>query len=375
MSLGPSPLSCSRLTSVAGRAAIRLDALHETVVDHLRQIQLAELGVVLSEIPEVRGEVVDIRVREKHLRVDVQAVVQIQYGGVVRPQIMREPPPHGLAVLGIFRPMRGLAQSADEAQDEMAVAIPKASRDDNRAADHSNAHGDRVGHHVIGNFAPLQALDGGNDAAQYAGAKRGGSLDAAAGHLHEFHFLRLDAELFENSARGVVARSADAVNADFLPLEIRYRLDARLHDKFVLRRLAARDHDEIDASNGRLRRGLGGGPEHREIAGEQRRQSLSGRGDEDELRREAVAGEKARVLSGPKRDTVAADRGVADLDRFGLLGCGGSVVPGEQEDSGDERVKRKTENRREKISHNPYSFQRFLSVSSIFGEIAVPSGG
>src|ERR1043165_3748198 len=97
MSLGPSPLSYSRLTSAAGRAAVRFDALHETVVDQLRQIQLAELGVVLSEIPEVRAEVVDIRVREKHLRVDVQAVVQIQYGGVVRPQIMREHPPHGLA--------------------------------------------------------------------------------------------------------------------------------------------------------------------------------------------------------------------------------------------------------------------------------------
>src|SRR5262249_41921286 len=153
---------------------------------------------------------------------------------------MREHSAHGLAVLGVFRPMRRFAQSPDEAQDEMAVSIPKAPRDDNRAADHPDAHRDCVGHHMIRNFRSLQALDGGTDAAKHAGTNCGGSLAAAAGNLNKFDFLGFEPELFENAGCGVVARSADTVDADFFPLEIRHGLEAWLHDELILRRLAAR---------------------------------------------------------------------------------------------------------------------------------------
>src|SRR5690349_23795183 len=105
---------------------------------------------------------------------------------------MREDAPHRLAVLGIFRPMSRLTERADETVDEMAVSVPEAARDDDRAADHPNSHRDCIGHYMIGNFRALEALDGRHDAAQHAGAKRGGSLDAAARDLHEFDFLGLN---------------------------------------------------------------------------------------------------------------------------------------------------------------------------------------
>src|SRR5215467_12459183 len=238
--------------------------------------------------------------RQRHQRIDVYAIVQVEDRRIVRPQPAPHDAEHRGAIFWILHPLSTFHQSRDEALHRIAIAVAKRAASDIGTANASNPKFDGICQHVIGHTGALESLDGAHDAAEYSRPERRHSLVSPADDLHVFDVVWPKTKLLQDAPRRVVARPTYAVDAEPFPFEVGDGFDAWLNDKFIWRRFAAGDDYQIRARCVGLRRGFGRARKNRNLAGQQRRYTLGRGGHEDKFGLQTVARKKFHVVRSPE---------------------------------------------------------------------------